>query len=62
MANKDFEFKEGFMKQNHEEPLMELKHDPKPGYPLVFAIAFVVGLVYLGYILLNGNYMIVSNH
>ncbi|MEO1783483.1 hypothetical protein V4762_00235 [Thermodesulfobium sp. 4217-1] len=50
------------MEQNHEEPLMELKHDPKPGYPLVFAIAFVIGLVYLGYILLNGNYMIVSNH
>ncbi|AWB11039.1 hypothetical protein TDSAC_1703 [Thermodesulfobium acidiphilum] len=49
------------MKEDHEEPLMELKHDPKPGFPLIFAIAFIIGVLYLSYILLNGNYRIVSH-
>jgi hypothetical protein len=40
------------MQEEHEE-LMELKHDPVPGYRPIFFVAITVGLVYLGVILFN---------
>jgi hypothetical protein len=38
------------MHEDHEE-LMELKHDPVPGYRPIFFVAITVGLVYLAVIL-----------
>lgn len=38
------------MEHEHEE-LMELKHDPVPGYRPIFLVAIMVGLLYLGFIL-----------
>ncbi|MGD9332869.1 MAG: hypothetical protein PVJ53_16265 [Desulfobacterales bacterium] len=35
------------MHDEHEE-LMELKHDPVPGYRPIFFVAITVGLIYLG--------------
>jgi hypothetical protein len=35
------------MHDNPEE-LMELKHDPVPGYRPIFFVAITVGLIYLG--------------
>jgi hypothetical protein len=40
------------MPEEHEE-LMELTHDPVPGYRPIFFVAITVGLVYLGVILFN---------
>jgi len=40
------------MHEKHEE-LMELTHDPVPGYRPIFFVAITVGLVYLGVILFN---------
>jgi hypothetical protein len=40
------------MQDEHEE-LMELKHDPVPGYRPIFFVAITVGLVYMGVILFN---------
>lgn len=39
------------MEHEHGEELMELTHDPVPGYRPVFLVAITVGLLYLGYIL-----------
>lgn len=41
------------MHKDSEEKLMELKHDPVPGYRPIFYVAITVGLVYLGIILYN---------
>ncbi len=38
--------------QEHEE-LMELSHEPVPGYRTVFFIAITIGVLYLGIILFN---------
>jgi len=35
------------------EPLQELKHDPVPGYPKAFVIAFAVMALYLLLILIS---------
>jgi hypothetical protein len=40
------------MHDEHEE-LMELTHDPVPGYRPLFFVAITVGLAYLGVILFN---------
>ena len=40
------------MHDAHEE-LLELTHDPVPGYRPIFFVAITVGLVYLGVILFN---------
>lgn len=40
------------MHENHDE-LMELKHDPVPGYRPIFFAAITVGLAYLAVILYN---------
>ncbi len=40
------------MPEEHEE-LMELKHDPVPGYRPIFFVAITVGLLYMGVILYN---------
>lgn len=40
------------MQEDHEE-LMELKHDPVPGYRPIFYVAITVGLVYLGVVFFN---------
>lgn len=39
------------MKKNNHEELMELKHDPVPGYKPVFIVVFAVSLLYMAYIL-----------
>ena len=36
-----------------QEELMELTHDPVPGYRPIFFVAITVGLVYMGVILFN---------
>jgi len=38
--------------EKHKEELMELKHDPVPGYRPVFFVAFAVGVVYLAIVFL----------
>ena len=40
------------MHKEHER-LLELKHDPVPGYRPIFFVAITVGLVYLAVILFN---------
>lgn len=40
------------MKKEHHE-LMELKHDPEPGYLKAFFIAVSIGVVYLAVIFLS---------
>ena len=41
------------MKKEKEE-LMELKHDPEPGYRPIFYIVFAIAVLYLGIIFLSG--------
>jgi hypothetical protein len=38
-------------KSNHEKELMELKHDPVPGYRPVFLVVFTLSLLYMAFIL-----------
>lgn len=38
--------------EEHKEELMELRHDPVPGYRPVFYATFVVAVVYLGIVFL----------
>jgi hypothetical protein len=40
------------MQEDHDE-IMELKHDPVPGYRPIFYVAITAGLVYLGVIFFN---------
>lgn len=41
------------MKKEHEE-LMELKHDPEPGFKTYFYIAITVAVLYLAVIFIRG--------
>ncbi|MDP6685447.1 MAG: hypothetical protein QGI05_00685 [Candidatus Omnitrophota bacterium] len=41
------------MKKEKEE-VMELKHDPEPGYRTIFYIVFPIAVLYLGIIFLSG--------
>ena len=38
--------------EKHKEELMELRHEPVPGYRPVFYVTFFVGVVYLGIVFL----------
>jgi hypothetical protein len=40
------------MTKEHEE-IMELKHEPKPGYKMVFYIALTIAALYLAFIFLK---------
>lgn len=40
--------------RNADGELMELKHDAVPGYRTAFYIAFAVGVLYLGILLMLG--------
>lgn len=41
------------MNELHKE-IMELKHDPQPGYRTVFFIVLILSSAYLAYILFKG--------
>jgi len=40
----------------HSNELMELKHDPVPGYKSVFTIVFTLSLIYMAYILFQPRF------
>ena len=40
---------------NGDQKLYELKHDPKPGYGMAFAISFAVMALYLALILVSSH-------
>lgn len=41
--------------RNADGELMELKHDPVPGYRTAFYIAFAVGMLYLAVLFILGR-------
>ena len=48
MTNQEY-----YMKKENEE-LMELKHDPEPGYKAYFYIALAIAILYLAVIFIRG--------
>ncbi len=40
-----------------DKPLQELKHDPWPGFPRIFAIVFAVAAVWLTAVFVWGSYV-----
>lgn len=43
-------------KKDDKKELMELKHDPVPGYKPVFMVVFCISLLYMAYILIQPRF------
>lgn len=43
--------------QHGKDELMELKHEPVPGYRKIFYIVFIAGALYLAGVFLFGSYV-----